>query len=143
AISANGGAPGTGVVWASIPAGGDAKHALAPGILRAFDAETLEQIWTSEENAARDRVGKLIKFVAPVVANGKVFMPNHDNAVAVYGLLPTDFSISVTPASLTIVTGQSATLSVVVTGQRGFDGSVRLRASGMPPGSAGSFAPAS
>jgi hypothetical protein len=28
-----------------------------------------------------------MKFIPPVVANGKVFLPNHDNAVRVYGLL--------------------------------------------------------
>jgi hypothetical protein len=142
-ISANGGSTGTGIVWASIPAGGDAKHELAQGILRAFNAQTLEQIWTSEQNAARDRIGNLIKFVPPVVANGKVFMPNHDNAVAVYGLLPANFTVSVTPENLTIAPGGSASLSVGVAADHGFAGMVRFSASGMPSGVTASFTPSS
>jgi hypothetical protein len=27
-------------------------------------------------------------FVPPVVVNGKLYMPNHDDAVVVYGLVP-------------------------------------------------------
>ena len=46
-----------------------------------------QEIWNSDQNAARDRVGKLMKFVPPVVVNGRVYLPNQDNAVAVYGLL--------------------------------------------------------
>jgi hypothetical protein len=87
-VSAKGSTPGTGIVWASMPTNQDAIHILTGGILRAYDAENLTQVWTSEQNATRDRVGTLIKFVPPVVANGKVFMATHDNTVNVYGLLP-------------------------------------------------------
>jgi hypothetical protein len=87
-ISSNGSAASTGIVWASIPTSQNAKWALTAGILRAFNADTLEQIWTSERNAARDRVGTLVKFVPPVVVRGKVYMATHDGTVAVYGLLP-------------------------------------------------------
>jgi hypothetical protein len=87
-LSANGGAASSGIVWSSMPATEDAIHGLHAGVLRAFNAETLSEIWSSERNAARDRAGTLMKFVPPVVANGKVFLPNHDNAVVVYGLLP-------------------------------------------------------
>ena len=87
-VSANGSTAGTGIVWVSMPTNQDAIHILTGGILRAYNAETLAQIWTSEQNASRDRVGTLIKFVPPVVVNGKVFMATHDNTVAVYGLLP-------------------------------------------------------
>ena len=44
--------------------------------------------WNSETRAKRDRLGTLMKFVTPVVVNGKVYVPNHDNAVNVYGVLP-------------------------------------------------------
>jgi outer membrane protein assembly factor BamB len=56
-------------------------------MLRAFDAETLQELWNSEQTPKRDRLGTLVKFVPPVVASGKVYVPNYDNAVNVYGLL--------------------------------------------------------
>lgn len=87
-LSADGGATNSGIIWSSMPAVTDAIHGLHPGALRAYNAETLAEIWSSERNAARDRAGTLMKFVPPVVVNGRVFLPNHDNAVVVYGLLP-------------------------------------------------------
>jgi hypothetical protein len=87
-VSANGSAAGSGIVWSSMPAVQDGIHGLVAGVLRAFDAESLKEIWNSEQNAPRDRAGMLMKFVPPVVVDGKVYMPNHDGAVSVYGLLP-------------------------------------------------------
>jgi hypothetical protein len=142
-VSANGSAAGTGIVWASMPTNQDAIHILTGGILRAYNAETLAQIWTSEQNASRDRVGTLIKFVPPVVVNGKVFMANHDNAVAVYGLLPVDFTVSATPASKSIAAGTSGTFTVKVGAQGGFAGAVALTSSGAPSGTTVTFSPQS
>jgi len=87
-VSADGSRGGTGIVWASLPTSQNGKHGLVAGVLRAFNAETLTEIWNSEMNPSRDRAGTLMKFVPPVVVNGRVYMPNHDNAVSVYGLLP-------------------------------------------------------
>ena len=52
----------------------------------AYDAETLEELWNSEQQAKRDRLGTLVKFTPPTVVNGRVYVPNYDNAVNVYGL---------------------------------------------------------
>jgi hypothetical protein len=84
-VSANGSTSKTGIVWASMPTDVDGIHGLVAGILRAFDAETLREIWNSNQNATRDRAGTLMKFVPPVVAKGRVYLPSHDNAVHVYG----------------------------------------------------------
>jgi hypothetical protein len=143
-VSANGSASGTGIVWASIPTiRADAKHKLTAGILRAFHADTLQEIWTSDLNAERDRVGTLIKFVPPLVVNGKVYMATHDNAVAVYGLLPPDFSVSVAPAKAQIAPAGSGTLSVGIRAQGPFGAPVALSASGAPAGVTVSFSPSS
>ena len=64
-----------------------ADHGNAPGVLRAFNAETLLELWNSEQNLARDQLGTLVKFVPPTVVNGKVYAPTYDNLVNVYGLL--------------------------------------------------------
>jgi len=53
-----------------------------------------KELWNSEQNAARDKVGMFAKFCPPVVANGKVYLATfHDdsqqqNKLVVYGLLP-------------------------------------------------------
>lgn len=56
-------------------------------VLYAFDAGNLQNLlYSSTTNAARDQVPGTVKFTAPVIANGKVFIPGQ-SAVAVYGLL--------------------------------------------------------
>ncbi len=86
-VSADGKVAGTGIVWATHTNNKSADHGNAPGVLRAFHAETLQEIWNSEQKAKRDRLGTLVKFVPPLVMAGKVYVPNYDNAVNVYGLL--------------------------------------------------------
>src|SRR6185436_6492927 len=86
-VSANGNQTGSGIVWASLSTSQSGNLGLVAGVVRAYNAETLQEIWNSEQNSARDRVGTLMKFVPPIVANGKVFQPNYDGEVVVYGLL--------------------------------------------------------
>jgi hypothetical protein len=142
-ISANGSTANSGIVWASIPTYEDAKHKLTAGTLRAYHAETLQEIWTSDLNHERDHVGTLIKFVPPLVANGRVYMPTHDNAVAVYGLLPPDFNIGAAPAKPQIAAGSSGAISVAVRAQGTFNAPVALSASGAPAGVTVTFSPSS
>ncbi|MEO7718267.1 MAG: pyrrolo-quinoline quinone [Capsulimonas sp.] len=88
-ISANGGAAGTAIVWASTPYEADAQHDTVTGILRAFDANDLsKELWNSSQNAERDAIGNLAKYNPPTVANGKVYAATFSNALVVYGLLP-------------------------------------------------------
>lgn len=86
-VSSNGKQAGSGIVWATHTNNKSADHGNAPGVLRAFNAETLEELWNSEQRARRDRLGTLVKFVPPLVVKGRVYVPNYDNAVNVYGLL--------------------------------------------------------
>jgi hypothetical protein len=86
-VSSDGNKPGSGILWATISTR-SADHGNAPGVLYAFDAENLHEIWNSEERPKRDRLGTLVKFVPPLVASGKVYIPTYDNALNVYGLLP-------------------------------------------------------
>jgi Ricin-type beta-trefoil lectin domain-like/PQQ enzyme repeat len=93
-ISANGNA--NGIIWASTPFLGDASQATTEGVLHAFDASTLQELWNDKQNESRDEIGNFAKYVSPTVANGKVFVPNFgalnspdgSGALNVYGLLP-------------------------------------------------------
>jgi hypothetical protein len=59
----------------------------APGILRAINASTLVEIWNSNTNSSRDSTGNWIKFRAPVVDNGRVFVESASSEIPVYGLV--------------------------------------------------------
>jgi hypothetical protein len=142
-LSANGVAEGTGIVWASLSTNRDGVHGLVAGILRAFNADTLAEIWSSEDNPGRDRVGTLMKFVPPVVVSGRVYLPNQDGAIAVYGLIPPDFAVTATPSNSAIAPGGVATFSISVSAVAGFTGAVGLEATGCPSGATVTFSPQS
>lgn len=87
-ISSNQYAAGSNILWASIPLQ-DPDHATVPGQLIAFDASNVgTELWDSHQNQSRDDVGSWAKFVAPTVANGKVYMASDSGQLVVYGLLP-------------------------------------------------------
>lgn len=105
-LSANGKTADSAIVWASVPISGDANMGTVPGILRAFDASNVEkELWNSEQESGRDRVGMFAKFCPPVVANGRVYMATFaepaksgksaaPNKLVVYGLLNTFSSMA-------------------------------------------------
>ncbi len=82
-LSANGEQSGTGIVWAARTT--QDRNVGSPGFLYAFNAETLQQLWSSADNPS-DSIGALAKFVVPVVANGRVYMASSSGAVHVFGL---------------------------------------------------------
>jgi hypothetical protein len=87
AISANGGEPGSGILW--LTTGDHHLRGLAPGTIHALDALDLtHELWNSEMIFERDRLGAFAKFVAPTIANGRVYVPTFSNQLAVYGLIP-------------------------------------------------------
>ncbi len=92
-LSANG--VSTGIVWTSLPTG-DAQWTNQPGVLYAFDASTLEELWsdpplegtlpaTTLPRAAPDDV-LFAKFTPPTVAEGRVYRATFSNLLVVYGL---------------------------------------------------------
>ncbi len=86
-VSSNGSLDGTGILWSSYAASGDAEHTVSPGILRAFDAnDVTKELWNNNAQTAADRSGNYAKFAAPTIANGKVYLPTFSNQVGVYGL---------------------------------------------------------
>jgi hypothetical protein len=91
ALSANGGTPGTGIVWASMPLSGDGENGVHPGVLRAFNADNLSQELWDSTGRAQDAMGNWPKFNPPLIANGRVYVGTQPSdgsgmtAVNVYG----------------------------------------------------------
>ena len=84
-VSADGGLSGTGIVWQTT---GDWNAREIPGTLHAFDAGDLShELWNSDLVGERDTLGRVAKFVAPTVVNGRVFVPTFSNQLAIYGLI--------------------------------------------------------
>ena len=87
-LSAFGSSPGSGILWATMSNAGDANNATQPGIVRAYDANDVRiELWNSEQNPTRDRLGNFAKFNPPTIANGKLFAPTLSNKLVAYGLL--------------------------------------------------------
>lgn len=80
-VSSNGSTPGTGIVWAVVPANGDGNSCRGvKGMLMALDAEDVtKELWRSQRKDAtlsdtKDSFGLLARFNPPTIANGKVFL---------------------------------------------------------------------
>jgi hypothetical protein len=101
-ISASGSAAGTGILWATTPRSGDANQNVVPGILHAFNAETLALLW--ESSAPGDDTLNFSKGSPPTVASGKVYVASLSNMVSVYGL-------RTAPANPNLALGKPATSS--------------------------------
>jgi hypothetical protein len=87
-LSANGARPGTGILWASVNSS-DANQAIVAGSLHAYSAEHVtNELWNSSQLLSRDGYGNLAKFVAPTIANGRVYIATFSKRLDVYGLLP-------------------------------------------------------
>lgn len=84
-ISANGSKDG--IVWGTINVDNSDKN-IAKTMLAAFDATTLQTLWTSRQNQARDEVGTWGKWAYPTVGGGLVFVGNADMQLKAYGILP-------------------------------------------------------
>ncbi len=85
-VSSNGTKDGTGILWASYAASGDAESNVTPGVLTAFDANDItKELWNNKITPG-DYAGNYAKFSPPTIANGHVYLPTFSNQVVVYGL---------------------------------------------------------
>jgi hypothetical protein len=96
AVSSDGATPNTGIVWTLTPVSGDANTHVIKGILRAYDASTLDPIMNSDgaprlkllwhSDHIPNNAFMHSKFCPPVVAEGRIFVPTYEGRVDVYGL---------------------------------------------------------
>jgi hypothetical protein len=86
-VTSNGSTTGTGLLWAYTSAQ-DPLTLVVPGTLRAYDAANItNELYNSDQSFGRDTAGSFVKFLSPVVVNGRVYMGNQSGALEVYGLL--------------------------------------------------------
>ncbi|MGA8035443.1 MAG: chitobiase/beta-hexosaminidase C-terminal domain-containing protein [Candidatus Acidiferrales bacterium] len=108
-VSANG--TTNGIVWAVQT---DAYTSSGPAILRAFDATNVSQLlYASNLTSGRDTLGPAVKFVVPVVTNGKVYV-GAQKEVDVFGLLNGEnyaASPTMTPGAGTYTVSVQVTIS--------------------------------
>ena len=74
-----------GILWAAIPYKDDAWVEIVRGSMRAFRAETMELLWSTDANDPSDNFD-FAKNVPPTVANGKVCLATFSDRLNVYGL---------------------------------------------------------
>jgi hypothetical protein len=94
-ISSDGGDRETGIVWTFARYLSSEHYSSARGIIRAFKAADLAELWNSEQRSSRDRIGFISSQCPPTVANGRLFAPSSQelasgtiHSLSVYGLLP-------------------------------------------------------
>ena len=115
-LSANGGQDGSGILWETTGNYNDST----PGTLYAYDASNLaNELWDSDMNPSRDQMPPVTKFVAPTVANGKVYVPSISNVITVYGLYspPSTSGATATPAITTVAHAASYSQNAVAPGE--------------------------
>src|SRR5277367_5905838 len=108
-VSSNG--TTNGIVWAVET---DAYTSSGPAILRAYDANNVSSLlYGSNLTSGRDTLGPAVKFVVPVVTNGKVYVGTQEQ-VNVFGLL-TDESQAVAPVFSPVAGSYGAGVQVTIT----------------------------
>jgi len=87
-LSANGSQAGSGILWAAMVLRDNAEYKNVYGVLRAFDALTLKELWNSGADQFNPEfLGRYAKYAAVTVANGNVFAPTFSNRLVIYGPL--------------------------------------------------------
>ncbi len=109
-LSANGTQPGSGILWVT---GANSWPLPASGVLHAYNADGLDEIWNSTMNGG-DALGGFVKFANPTVANGKVYVPTMDFQLQVYGL---NYSTLTTPLVTGVVNAASYSNSAIAPGE--------------------------
>ena len=105
-ISANGTNPNSAIMWALRV---DNFGQNGPAELMAFNAENLtQQLYSSNGTGLRDRFGSSVKFVFPIVSNGKVFAGSN-GFLSVFGRFPAVTAAPNAPSNLSGTAVQGGT----------------------------------
>jgi hypothetical protein len=87
-LSADGSRATSAIIWATHVLRDNGEYKNVFGILRAFDAMTLNEIWNSGAYQFRsDFLGKHAKYSPVTIARSRVFAPTNSDRLVVYGPL--------------------------------------------------------
>ena len=75
------------------PSCGARTTAAAARCARTKRSNVAHELWNSQQNAARDALGSYVKFCAPTIANGKVYVSTSASNLVVYGLLTPPYQL--------------------------------------------------
>jgi hypothetical protein len=78
--------PGTAILWC-YHASASSAFSYQQAVLEAYAPDTLDLLWSSNQNIGRDNCENFVKWNYPTVANGKVFVGTASQELVVYGLL--------------------------------------------------------
>jgi hypothetical protein len=86
-VSSQSDSAGTGIVWATHVVRKNGEYTLVDGMLRAFDAATLAELWNSGiDPSDPEFLGAHAKNVPPTIAGGNVYVATGSGQLVVYGL---------------------------------------------------------
>ena len=126
ALSANGDAAGSGIIWEL-----QNNPTTKISILRAFDAENLNnELWNSQAYMSDSLQGGTT-YIPPLISNGKVYAPTLNNYLVVYGL-STDLINLAPVANQNSAYGKPVNLTIIANAPDG--GQLVYSATGLPTG---------
>lgn len=128
-VSANG--TTNGILWA-----------LSGSNLDAFNATTMQLLYSSDQVKARDTLPPVAHFVTQTVANGKVYVATQ-TTLSAYGLLPNPALVGGGNQSATVLTTLPAAIQVQIVNPYGGAGIAGVTVSFSDGGKKGTFNPAS
>lgn len=138
-VSANGGRDG--IVWLLQC---DAWARGGPEVLHAYNARTLQELYNSGEDR-RDQAGPAVKFAAPAIADGEVFVPAAGE-LDIYGMRApamgaAGFRLSASPTAASVRPGESAHYTLTLAPRNGWTGRITLRCTHAPLASSCAVSP--
>ncbi len=108
AISGGSSDPANAILWYTVA---NFNASQQPGTLHALNAADLTQEFWNSDMVPTDALGRYAKFVAPTVANGRVYVATFSDELVIYGLLNGATPVAAGPPQVTAIVNGASFLS--------------------------------